>query len=52
MMQFETFAGINWSAKVHQIAVADAAGEVLGEQAFARSGDGLAAMADWILEHE
>ena len=52
MMQFEIFAGIDWSTKVHQVAVADAGGEVLGEQAFARSGDGLAAMADWILEHE
>ena len=52
MMQFEIFVGIDWSAKVHQVAVADAAGEVLGEQAFARSGDGLAAMADWILERE
>ena len=52
MMQFEIFAGIDWSAKVHQVAVADAGGEVLGEQAFAHSGDGLAAMADWILECE
>ena len=50
MMQFEIFAGSDWSTKVHQ--VADAAGEVLGEQAFAHSGDGLAAMADWILERE
>ena len=52
MMQFEIFAGIDWSTKVHQVAVVNSGGEVLGEQAFAHSGDGLAAMADWILEHE
>ena len=51
MTQFEIFAGIDWSTKVHQVAVADAAGVVLGEQKFAHSGDGLAAMADWILGH-
>ena len=52
MMQFEIFAGSDWSTKLHQVADADAGGKVLGEQAFARSGDGLAAMADWILERE
>ena len=29
-MQFEIFAGIDWSTKVHEVAVADAGGEVLG----------------------
>ena len=38
MMQFEICAGIDWSAKVHQVVVADAGGEVLGEQAFAHIG--------------
>ena len=51
MTQFEIFAGIDWSTKVHQVAIVDAAGVVLGEQKFAHSGDGLAAMADWILGH-
>ena len=31
--------------------MADADGELLGERAFAHSGDGLAGMADWILGH-
>ena len=51
MTQFQIFAGIDWSAKSHQVAVIDADGKILGEQAFAHSGEGLAAMADWILGH-
>ena len=50
-MQFKIFAGNDWSTKFHQVAVADAGGEVLGERAFAHSGDGLAEMAGWILGH-
>ena len=51
MTQFQIFAGIDWSSASHQVAVIDADGEILGEQAFAHSGEGLAAMADWILGH-
>ena len=29
-MQFEIFASIDWSTKVHEVAVADAGGEDLG----------------------
>ena len=49
MTQFEIYAGIDWSTQTHQVAVVDADGELLGERAFAHSGDGLAEMADWIL---
>ncbi len=51
MAQFEFFAGIDWSTTLHQVAVIDASGEILGERGFAHSGEGLAAMADWILGH-
>ena len=49
MTQFEIFAGIDWPTQTHQVAVVDADGEILGERAFAHNGEGLAAMADWIL---
>ena len=49
MTQFEIYAGIDWSTQTHQVALVDADGELLGERAFAHSGDGLAEMADWIL---
>ena len=49
MTQFEIFTGIGWSTATHQ--VVDADGEFLREQAFVQSGEGLAAMAGWILEH-
>ena len=48
MTQFEIFAGIDWPTKTRQV---DADGEILGERAFARSGEGLAEMAGWILGH-
>ena len=51
MAQFEFFAGIDWSTTLHQVAVIDANGEILGERGFAHSGEGLAAMAGWILGH-
>ena len=51
MTQFEIYSGIDWSTRTHQVAVVDADGEILGERAFAHSGDGLAEMADWILAH-
>ena len=51
MTQFEIYAGIDWSTRTHQVALVDADGELLGERAFAHSGDGLAEMADWILGH-
>ena len=49
MTQFEIFAGIDWPTQTRQVAVVDADGKILGERAFARNGEGLAAMADWIL---
>ncbi len=44
------FAGIDWASEGHQVHVSDAAGVNRGARAFAHSGAGLAAMADWILK--
>ena len=49
MTQFEIFAGSDWPTQTRPVAVVDADGEILGERAFARNGEGLATMADWIL---
>lgn len=45
-----TFAGVDWAVNDHQACVVDAAGNELGNAKFAHSGEGLTAMADWILE--
>ena len=44
------FAGVDWAVNDHQACVIDAAGGGVGNRKFAHSGQGLAAMADWILE--
>ena len=43
------FAGVDWGVETHQACVLDAAGEVVGERAFAHGGEGLSALADWLL---
>lgn len=42
------FAGIDWGSERHQACLLDAAGEVVGERAFAHGGAGLAALCDWL----
>ena len=43
------WAGIDWGSQSHQACVLDAAGTVLGEEAFPHSGAGLGQLLDWIL---
>src|SRR5690349_2221670 len=44
------FVGVDWATETHHVRVSDARGRKLGARAFAHSGEGLAAMAAWILE--
>lgn len=43
------FAGVDWSSKSHLVRLIDEHGEHVGERSFEHSGQGLAAMADWLL---
>ena len=42
-------AGVDWGVETHQACVLDGDGEVVGERAFAHGGEGLSALADWLL---
>jgi len=44
------FVGVDWASETHHVRVSDARGRKRGARAFAHSGEGLAAMAAWILE--
>src|SRR6058998_3679418 len=44
------FVGVDWATETHHVRVSDARGRKLGARTFAHSGEGLAAMAAWILE--
>ena len=48
-MKLEWFVGVDWGTQKHQACVVDADGEVVGERAFEHGGEGLSAMADWLL---
>lgn len=50
MSEFSRYAGIDWGSESHQACVVDDAGEVLGERVFPHGGEGLGAMAEWILD--
>ena len=43
------FVGVDWGSQTHQVCVIDAGGEVVGERAFEHGGEGLSAMAEWVL---
>src|SRR3954468_15989063 len=43
------FVGVDWASETHHVRVSDARGRKRGARAFAHSGEGLAAMAAWIL---
>lgn len=43
------FVGVDWGSKKHHACVLDAAGAVAGQRAFDHGGEGLSAMADWLL---
>lgn len=42
------FVGIDWAHESHELCVVDARGQQVGGRSFEHSGEGLAAMADWI----
>ena len=48
-LQLGWFVGVDWGSQKHQVCVIDVGGEVLGERVFEHGGEGLAAMADWLL---
>lgn len=48
-MKLKWFVGVDWGTQKHQACVVDADGEVIGERAFEHGGEGLSAMADWLL---
>lgn len=48
-MKLEWFVGVDWGTQKHQACVTDADGKVVGERAFEHGGEGLSAMADWVL---
>ena len=43
------FVGVDWGSKQHHVCLLEASGKVVGQRAFDHSGEGLSAMADWLL---
>ncbi len=43
------FVGIDWATEAHEVCVVDNAGKKVAGKSFAHSGDGLAALCDWLL---
>ena len=43
------FVGVDWGSKEHHVCLLDASGKVVGQRAFNHNGEGLSAMADWLL---
>jgi hypothetical protein len=43
------FAFVDWASRKHQLCLLDADGRLIGQQAFAHSGAGLAQACDWLL---
>ena len=50
MSELNWYVGVDWGGQSHQVCVVGGDGEVRGQNAFAHSGPGLAAMAAWIAE--
>ena len=44
------FVGVDWASETHHVWVSDASGGKVGERAFTHGGEGLAEMANWILQ--
>ena len=44
------FVGVDWASQTHHVRLSDAGGAKVGERSFAHDGEGLAAMAAWLLE--
>lgn len=45
------FAGVDWARQTHHVRLTDDEGRDIGERIFAHGGEGLAAMADWLMEN-
>ncbi len=43
------FVGVDWGSKKHHACLLDASGKVVGQRVFDHNGEGLSAMADWLL---
>ena len=43
------FFGVDWASQAHQACLTDAGGKIIGEQAFAHGGAGLAELCTWLL---
>lgn len=44
------FAGVDWARQTHHVRLTDDAGHDVGERIFAHGGEGLAEMANWLIE--
>lgn len=44
------FAGVDWATEKHDVCLVDPVGRVLEERAFPATAEGLATLADWLLE--
>jgi transposase len=42
------FVGVDWATEEHQVCALSTTGSILGEKAFAHSGDGLAEFVEWL----
>jgi transposase len=47
--QQRRYAGIDWASEKHHVRITDSEGRMIGEKIFKHSGEGLAAMADWLI---
>ena len=43
------YAGVDWASRSHHVRLIDGDGRSLGERVFKHDGQGLAAMADWLM---
>jgi len=49
-MEVEWFVGIDWATTEHVVCLLDARGKVIGERAFAHTGEGIAALCSWLFD--
>lgn len=45
----EGYAGVDWASQSHHVVLADGDGRKIGERVFKHGGEGLAAMAAWLM---
>jgi transposase len=47
--QRQWYAGVDWASESHHVVLTDGDGRIIGERAFKHGGEGLAAMAAWLI---